>query len=64
VTPVFTPEEIEAGIARAVRDREFVIIPALVKLLAVQSPERAQAVLDALRGRVTVVMDLSEVARA
>jgi hypothetical protein len=50
----FTPDQIEEGIALALKDREFSVIPALVQLLAVQSPERAQRVLDALQGRYTV----------
>lgn len=53
----FTPEQIEQGIALALRDRELTVIPGLVKLLAVQDPVRAQRVLDALRGRYT--MDLT-----
>jgi hypothetical protein len=43
----FTPDEIVAGIAQAVADREFGVIPGLVKMLAVKDPDRAQAVLDA-----------------
>jgi hypothetical protein len=54
----FTPDQIEHGIARAVQDREFDVIPGLVKLLAVQAPDRAQRVLDALQGRYTVTVDL------
>lgn len=60
---VFTPDQIVAGIGRAVEGREFYIIPGLVRLLAAQDPQRAQAVLDALRGRVTVVIDLKEAVR-
>lgn len=50
----FTPDQIEETIAHAVRERDFAVIPGLVKLLAVQSPERAQRALDALQGRYTV----------
>lgn len=50
----FTPDQIEDAIARAVKDHEFDVIPSLVRLLAVQSPDRAQRVLDALQGRYTV----------
>ncbi|MEK6443578.1 hypothetical protein [Pseudonocardia sp. T1-2H] len=60
---LFTPDEIVAGVERAVGEREFAVIPGLVKLLARQDPGRAQEVLDALRGRVrvTVTVDLGEV---
>jgi hypothetical protein len=54
----FTSDEIEAGIAHAVKNCDFHIIPALVKLLAVQDPTRAQAVLDALYGRVKLEIQL------
>ncbi|MEV6897480.1 hypothetical protein [Amycolatopsis sp. NPDC051372] len=50
----FTPDQIEHGIACAVSERNFDVIPSLVKLLAIQDPSRAQKVLDALRGRVTL----------
>ncbi len=46
--PEFTPGQIEASIARAIRQREFEVVPSLIKLLAVQAPDRAQAVLDTL----------------
>ena len=44
----FTADEIEAGIGAAVRERNFDVIPGLVKLLALQDPARAHAALDAL----------------
>lgn len=50
----FTPDQIEEGIAHAVRAREFSVIPSLVRLLAVQSPDRAQRAFEALQGRYTV----------
>jgi putative heme iron utilization protein len=55
----FTPDQIEQGIAKAVQEREFDVIPSLVKLLAVQDPHRAQRVLDALHGRVTLTVQLA-----
>jgi hypothetical protein len=58
---LFTPDEIVAGVGRAVEERAFAVIPGLVKLLARQDPGRAQEVLDALQGRVTVTVDLAEV---
>lgn len=59
----FTPDQIEEAIAHAVREREFSIIPSLVRLLAVQSPERARLVLEALHGRYTVDLSSREVSR-
>ena len=50
----FTPDQIEEAIALAVKDREFSVVRSLVRLLAVQSPKRAQRALDALQGRYTV----------
>lgn len=44
----FTPDEIVAGIERAIHERELHVVPALIKLLAVQDPQRAQAVLDTI----------------
>lgn len=57
----FTPDQIEETIAHAVRERDFDIIPSLVNLLAVQSPERARRALDALQGRYTVDLSPREV---
>ena len=59
----FTPDQIEDAIAQAVRDREFSVIPSLVRLLAAQSPERAQRALDALQGRYAVDFNSQEVSR-
>ncbi|WP_432846008.1 hypothetical protein ACQPXB_36045 [Amycolatopsis sp. CA-161197] len=50
----FTPDQIEHGIACAVKERNFEVIPSLVELLAIQDPRRAQTVLDALHGRITI----------
>ncbi|WP_020658368.1 hypothetical protein [Amycolatopsis benzoatilytica] len=55
----FTPDQIEHGIACAVRERNLDVIPGLVQLLAVQDPARAQTVLDALRGKATITVDLA-----
>lgn len=55
----FTPDQIEHGIACAVKERLFDVIPGLLELLAVQDPARAQAVLDALRGKATITVDLA-----
>jgi len=58
VQPEFTPDQIMEGIASALRERRLDVIPGLLKLLAVQDPDRAQSVLDAfdvasgLRGRL------------
>ncbi|WP_027947194.1 hypothetical protein [Amycolatopsis taiwanensis] len=49
----FTPDQIVQGIARAVRERAFDVIPSLITLLALQDPDRAQKALDALQGRAT-----------
>lgn len=56
--PEFTPDQIEHGIACAVKERNFEVIPGLVKLLAVQDPERARRVLDELEGKATITFDL------
>lgn len=50
----FTPDQIEHGIVCAVSERNFEVIPSLVKLLAIQDPTRAQRALDALHGRITI----------
>jgi hypothetical protein len=42
----FTPDQIVQGINCAITDREFAVIPSLIKLLAVQDPHLAQGVLD------------------
>lgn len=54
----FTPDQIEQGIAQAVQDREFDVIPGLIKLLAAQDPRRAQEALNALHGRVKLEVQL------
>jgi hypothetical protein len=56
--PEFTSDQIEHGIACAVEERNFDVIPALVKLLAIQDPARAQTVYDALRGKASFEIDL------
>lgn len=55
-TPEFTVDQIEAGIVLALRRGDFSVIPSLVTLIAVQDPARAQLVLDALRGRITLTL--------
>lgn len=42
----FTPDEITEGIAQAIHDRQFDVVPGLIGLLAIQDPKRAQDVLD------------------
>lgn len=42
----FTSDQITETIATAIRDREFEVVPGLIRLLAVQDPGRAQEVLD------------------
>lgn len=54
----FTPDQIEHGIACAVRERNFDVIPSLVQLLAIQDPTRAQTVLGQLRGIATITFAL------
>lgn len=44
----FTPDQIVDGITHAIREREFDVVPSLIKLLAVQDPRRAQAVLNSI----------------
>jgi hypothetical protein len=57
--PEFTPAQIEHGIAHAIRDREFEVVPALLKLLAVQAPDRAQVIYDAIvHGRYTITIPI------
>lgn len=59
---VFTPDQIVEGIGRAIRDREFEMVPPLLRLLAVQDPHLAERVLtglqDALAGKVTVTLNV------
>jgi hypothetical protein len=50
----FTPDEIVHGIAVAIERLDFGVIPGLVKYLATKDPHRAQKVLDALNGRITI----------
>lgn len=44
----WTADEIEAGIAKAIGDRDLWVVPGLIRLLARQDPRRAQAVLDTI----------------
>lgn len=56
--PQFTSDQIVAGIVHAIRNLDFGVVPGLVKLLAVQDPQRAQEVLDQLHGRVRIEVQL------
>lgn len=42
----FTSDQITETIAIAIRDREFEVVPGLIRLLALQDPGRAQLILD------------------
>jgi hypothetical protein len=44
----YTADQMETAIARAIHDRKFKVVESLIKMLAVQDPGRAQAVLDAI----------------
>ena len=44
--PEFTSAQILDGINHAIKARDFEVIPSLLRLLAVQDPHAAQAVLD------------------
>lgn len=46
--PQFSDEQIELGIADAVRERKFEMVRSLLGLLAMQNPRRAQLILDAI----------------
>lgn len=53
--PEFTVEQIEQAISWAIRDREFDVVPSLLKLLAVRAPDHAQVIYDAIvHGTYTV----------
>lgn len=45
-TTEFTADQIVAGIASAIAEREFEVVVALLRMLAVRDPRRAQDVLD------------------
>lgn len=45
----YTPDQITETIANAIRDREFDVVPGLIRLLALQDPGRAQEVLDTIQ---------------
>lgn len=50
----FTAGEIEQAIHRALEEREFRVIPALIKLLAAKDARRAQAVRESIEARLQV----------
>lgn len=45
----FTSDQITESIAFAIRERDFVVVPGLVGLLALQDPDRALEVLDTFK---------------
>jgi hypothetical protein len=45
-THEFTADQITESIANAIRDREFEVVVGLIRLLALQDPDRAQLILD------------------
>lgn len=44
----FTPDQIVQGIESALHDHEVAVVPGLIRLLAVQDPARAEALLDTI----------------
>lgn len=50
----YSDDELLDGIGRALRARDLEAVAALLRVLAVQAPAKAQAVLDAAHGRITV----------
>lgn len=44
----FTSDQIVQGIESALHDHEVTVVPGLIRLLAVQDPARAEAVLDTI----------------
>jgi len=49
MTHEFTSDQITETIATAIRERDFEVVPGLVRLLALQDPNRAQEVLDTIQ---------------
>jgi len=49
----FTSEQIMQGIAAAIREQNFKVVPGLIKLLALQDPQQAQVLLESMK----LVMD-------
>jgi hypothetical protein len=50
----FTSDQITETIAHAIRERDFEVVPGLIRLLAVQDPGRAQDVLDTVEVARTI----------
>ena len=50
----FTPDQIEASIARAIHDRELAVVPSLIRLLAVQAPDRARLIMDTMKVGIAI----------
>lgn len=49
-----TPDQIVDAIIGALRDREFHIVPGLLRLLATQDPHRAERLLDTMLGGLEI----------
>jgi len=45
----FTSEQIIQGIAAAIREHDFKVVPGLIKLLALQDPVQAQDLLESMK---------------
>lgn len=54
----YSDEQLLDGIDRALQARDMEAVAALLRVLAVQAPEQAQAILDAVNGTVTVTVSL------
>lgn len=52
-----TEEELLEGIGRALKARDMEAAAGLTRRLAVIAPDKAQAILDAVHGRVTITLD-------
>lgn len=46
--PEFSDDQIIAAVASAIRDNRFDVIPGMIRVLALQSPDAAQALLDTI----------------
>lgn len=46
--PSYTPAEIEEGIRRALSEGAVAVVPGLLRLLALQSPRRAEVLLETI----------------
>lgn len=50
----YTDEQILEAINQAIRDRELDVIPSLLKVLALQAPEKAQAAMDLMKAGLDI----------